>query len=63
MLDYYLTLPHNFSRVVQEELEREMNILQNLLILTRRYKQTELTEEIDLRLQELISRLSDEMNS
>ncbi len=63
LLGYYFSLPDNLARIVQEEQEREMNILQNLMVLTRRYDQTGLTEEIDSRLQELIGRLSGEMDS
>ncbi len=62
-LEYYLTLPPSMARVVKEEQEREMNILQNLMVLTRRYNQTELNSEIDNRLQELIGRLSEMMDS
>ncbi len=63
MLDYYLTLPPKMARITQEEQDREMNILQNLMVLTRRYNQTELSGEIDQRLQELIGRLSKMMDS
>ncbi len=63
LLDYYLTLPANFERIIQDEQQREMSILQNLMVLTRRYNQEELTNEIDTRLQELISRLSVERDS
>lgn len=62
MLNYYLSLPENFVRAIQEEQEREMAHLQNLLVLTRRYNLTELNAEIDGRLQQMIRRLSDELN-
>lgn len=61
MLNYYLSLPNNFARAVQEEQEREMGHLQNLLVLTRRYNLQELNREIDGRLQQLIQQLSDEL--
>ena len=63
LLNYYVSLPSGFARIVQEELDREISILQNLLVLTRRYSQNELTQEIDSVLQELISRLSGESDS
>jgi MFS family permease len=63
MLDYYLSLPMKFVPVVQNEQDREMSHLRNLLVLTRRFNQTELTREIDSRLQALIERLSAESKS
>jgi len=63
MLDYYLSLPMKFVPVVQDQQNREISHLRNMLVLTRRYNQTELTEEIDSRLQTLIDRLSGESNS
>jgi len=61
MLDYYFSLPGHFARAVQEEQEREMGHLQNLLVLTRRYNLDELNREIDGRLQQMIRRLSNEI--
>ncbi len=63
LLDYYLSLPEYFARVVQEEQEREINQIQNLLTLTRKYELTTLHDEIDSRLQNLINRLSQEVGS
>ncbi|MFW6289577.1 MAG: hypothetical protein ACOC0R_01310, partial [Mariniphaga sp.] len=63
MLTYYLDLPANFAQALEREQEIEMNILQNLMVLTRKYNQTILTEEIDGRLQELINLLSGETES
>ncbi len=63
MLNYYLNLPPGFAQAMQREQEMEMNILQNLMVLTRKYNQTLLTEEIDSRLQELIELLSGELDS
>ncbi len=62
-LDYYLYLPPNFAQALENEQDMEMNILQNLMVLTRKYNQPILTEEIDIRLQELISLLSGETDS
>ncbi len=62
MLNYYFSLPEHFARAVQEEQEREMGNIQNLLVLTRRYNLQDLNSEIDGRLQQMISRLSDEIN-
>jgi hypothetical protein len=61
MLDYYFSLPGHFARAVQEEQEREMAHLENLLVLTRRYNLADLNSEIDGRLQQMIDRLSDEI--
>jgi hypothetical protein len=60
MINYYVTLPEFFAKLVEEEQEREMGQLQNLMVLTRRYGLDELHKEIDSRLQKLINRLSDE---
>jgi len=57
MLEYYISLPARFANSIQGEQNREMSHLQNLLIVTRQYKQQELNKEIDDRLQELISKL------
>ncbi|MGC9354560.1 MAG: hypothetical protein ACP5D9_12020, partial [Mariniphaga sp.] len=61
MLDYYFSLPENFARAVQEEQEREMGNIQNLLVLTRRYNLQDLNSEIDGRLQQMIQELSGEI--
>jgi hypothetical protein len=62
MMNYYLSLTEYFARAVEDEQEREMGHLQNLLVLTRRYNLQELNHEIDQRLQQLIQQLSDELN-
>jgi hypothetical protein len=62
MLRYYITLPDYFAQFVEGEQEREINLIQNLMVLARRYNQTDLTNELDSRLQSLIQSLSDEMN-
>jgi hypothetical protein len=61
MLNYYFSLPENFARAVQEEQEREMGNIQNLLVLTRRYNLQDLNSEIDGRLQQMIQKLSGEI--
>lgn len=61
MLDYYFSLPENFASAVQEEQEREMGNIQNLLVLTRRYNLQDLNREIDGRLQQMIQELSGEI--
>ncbi|MFW5831473.1 MAG: hypothetical protein ACOCVA_04430, partial [Prolixibacteraceae bacterium] len=63
MLEYYISLPGPFAVASQEQQNREMNLIQNLLVLTRRHGQTDLNKEIDDRLKELINRLSSEMDS
>lgn len=63
MLDYYITLPEKFARTVQSEQSREISHLQNMVILTKRYNQTELNKEIDDKLKELIARLQAEIGS
>jgi len=57
MLEYYISLPARLANSIQAEQNREMSHLQNLLIVTRRYEQTELNKQIDDRLERLISRL------
>jgi predicted ATPase len=61
MLNYYFSLPGHFAHAVQEEQEREMAHLQNLLVLTRRYNLQDLNSEIDGRLQQMIQELSGEI--
>ncbi len=63
MINYYVTLPEYFASLVQEEQEREMGQLQNIMVLTRRYGLDGLNMEIDSRLQKLINRLSDDSGS
>ena len=63
MLNYYLSLPVKFASVVQNEQNREISHLRNMLVLTRRFNQTEVTQEIDSRLRKLINRLSDNSES
>lgn len=63
LLEYYLSLPANFVNAIDEEQNREMALLQNMLLLTQKYKQTELNKEIDDRLQSLILNLQNQLGS
>ena len=61
MLKYYISLPDKFARLVQTDQSREMSNIQNLLTLTRGFKQTEINKEIDDELKGLISSLQNEI--
>ncbi|WP_319229980.1 DUF2723 domain-containing protein [Draconibacterium orientale] len=63
LLDYYASLPDNFAPAVQNEQNRQISHLRNLVILTRNYKQDELFAELDAKLQELIARFQIKANS
>ena len=63
MLDYYLSLPQRFARIIQNEQNREMSHLRNMIIITQRYQQPGLNKEIDDKLKVLIDRLSAETGS
>jgi tetratricopeptide (TPR) repeat protein len=56
-LEYFLSLPENFTKAAQDDQNREMAFIQNLLILTRRHNQTDLNKEIDDTLEKLIDKL------
>ena len=62
-LEYYIALPERFTGMVQEEQNREMSSLQNMLLLTTRYKQEELHKEIDDKVKDIIDRLQKEVDS
>ncbi len=57
MLEYYISLPDRFAAAIDEEQSREMSLINNLAILTNRYKQYELNKEINNKLDELIKGL------
>ncbi len=57
LLEYYITLPARFNAAIQEEQNREMTSIRNMLILTKRYGQADLNKEIDDKLKALIERL------
>jgi len=63
MLDYYISLPDRFAAAIDEEQNREMSLINNLVIITNRYKQEALNKEIDSKLNELIKGLEKEMGS
>ena len=63
MLNYYFSLPGRFASVVEDEQNREISHIRNLLVLARQHNQTELAGEIDNRLEALINRLSEEVGS
>ena len=63
MLNYYLSLPGRFAQAVEDEQNRQISHLRNMLTVTRRYNQNELNQEIDNRLKKLIDRLSGKSSS
>ncbi len=62
-LEYYIKLPEKFAAMIQDDQNREMAIVQNMLVLTQRYKQDDLHKEIDDKLQALINNLKEEVGS
>lgn len=54
---YYTSLPPEFRPAIQDSESREMSLLQNLMVITRNFKQDELHREIDQKLQALIKEL------
>lgn len=63
LLEYYITLPNRFAAVSQDWQNREINLIRNLLVITQRHDQQKLNKEIDDRLQQLIDRLSNQIDS
>ncbi|HSH20492.1 MAG TPA: hypothetical protein VLA03_08560, partial [Draconibacterium sp.] len=63
LLEYYLSLPDRLASAVDDEQSREMSLINNLVILTNRYKQDELNKEINNKLDEIIKDLEQEMGS
>jgi hypothetical protein len=63
MLDYYLSLPDHLANTIKNEQSREMSQLQNILILTRQYKQDEINKEVDERLKALVENLESKIGS
>lgn len=57
LLEYYISLPDRFATTTQEEQNREMSSIRNMLILTKRYGQTDLNKDIDDKLKAMIERL------
>ena len=63
MLEYYISLPDRLAVAIDEEQKREMSLINNLVILTKRYKQDDLNKEINDRLDEIIKGLEKEIGS
>ncbi|TNF40766.1 MAG: hypothetical protein EP310_08350 [Bacteroidetes bacterium] len=63
MLEYYFSLPDRLAVAVEEEQNREMSLINNLVILTKRYEQEALNKEINNRLDEIIKGLENKMDS
>ena len=62
MLEYYASLPEYMLPAIQDEQNRHMLSMKNLIIITRTFKQNKLNEEIDNELQQLIEKLSNKSN-
>lgn len=62
-IEYFVSLPQNMAVLVNDDQNREMSFMQNLLTITRRYNQVDLNKEIDDKLKDLINRLSSEKGS
>ena len=63
MLEYYISLPNKFANTVQNDQNREMSHIRNMVYLTNQYKQEDLNKEINEKLQALINRLQSEIDS
>jgi hypothetical protein len=63
MIEYYTSLPDRFAAAIDEEQNREISLINNLVILTAKYKQPELNQQINNKLDELIKRLENRMGS
>ena len=63
LLEYYTSLPSKFASGVKTQQGREMTNLQNILVITRQYKQQELNKEIDDKLKALIGQLQNKIGS
>ncbi len=57
LLEYYFSLPDQLASAVDEDQNREMSLINNLVILTDRYKQSEVNKEIKDRLDIIIKEL------
>jgi hypothetical protein len=63
LLNYYLNLPDRFASVAEEEQNRNMSMINNLVLITNRHNQTDLNTEINNRLDELIKSLEQNLDS
>ncbi|NQU84730.1 MAG: DUF2723 domain-containing protein [Mariniphaga sp.] len=57
-LEYYLSLPDQMANSISQDQNQLISFLRNLVIITQQFNQTELNTELDLQVQELITRLS-----
>ena len=57
MINYFSSLPENLAVSIEDEQNRQIANLRNLVIITRNYKQDDLNKEIDEQLQALIQKL------
>jgi hypothetical protein len=62
-LNYFIQLPEKFANAVQEEQTREMAAIQNIMMVADRYEQIDLKNEIDGKLQDLITFLENKSKS
>lgn len=63
MIEYYTSLPDRFAVAIDEEQNREISLINNLVILTTKYKQDELKLHINNKLDEIINGLEKKMGS
>jgi tetratricopeptide (TPR) repeat protein len=63
MIEYYISLPNRFAAAIDEDQNREMSLINNLVIITGRYKQDELNKELNNKLDVLIKGLEKQMGS
>jgi hypothetical protein len=56
-------LPDRFAVAIEEEQNREMSLINNMVILTNRYKQEAINKEINNKLDETIKGLENKMGS
>ena len=63
MIEYYTSLPDQLASAIDEEQNREISLINNLVILTTKYKQEELKQQINSKLDEIINGLEKKMGS
>lgn len=63
MLEYYFSLPDRFAVAVEEEQNREMSLINNMVIITSRYGQEAINKEINTKLDEIIKGLENKIGS
>ena len=57
-VEYYTEVPEKFAKAVNADMNRDLSALRNLVVLTQRNKQEELSKELDAQLNDLIRKLS-----